>query len=178
MRSEYREYMLNTCGVLNVPSMYSRCSTQYTMFLVFLKHGARRNTVMAVFQSSPCYQNDLSENMRICPRWGVVCLSESDSHCSGCHSSLGFILTLNAITKTVSENLALKQGIFRSLSAELSPKTILASNTSSISITKIAASTIPEGKTASDPEGQASTSRVVGLHFFNPVPVMVCFCRP
>ncbi|EIW53989.1 uncharacterized protein TRAVEDRAFT_31193 [Trametes versicolor FP-101664 SS1] len=76
------------------------------------------------------------------------------------------------VVEAVSENLALKQGIFRSLSAELSPKTILASNTSSISITKIAASTIPEGKTASDPEGQESTSRVVGLHFFNPVPVM------
>ncbi|KAL1945263.1 hypothetical protein VTO73DRAFT_2114 [Trametes versicolor] len=76
------------------------------------------------------------------------------------------------VVEAVSENLALKQGIFRSLSAELSPKTILASNTSSISITKIAASAIPEGKTASDPEGQASTSRVVGLHFFNPVPVM------
>ena len=75
--------------------------------------------------------------------------------------------------QAVSENLALKQGIFRSLSEELSPKTILATNTSSISITKIAASTIPQGKTAADPEGKESTSRVVGLHFFNPVPVMV-----
>ena len=69
--------------------------------------------------------------------------------------------------------MAIKQGIFRTLSAELSPKTILATNTSSISITKIAASTIPEGKTAADPEGKESASRVVGLHFFNPVPVMV-----
>nr|UOO00979.1 3-hydroxyacyl-CoA dehydrogenase [Ganoderma lucidum] len=74
--------------------------------------------------------------------------------------------------QAASENLAIKQGIFRTLSAELSPKTILATNTSSISITKIAASTIPEGKTAADPEGKESASRVVGLHFFNPVPVM------
>ena len=84
--------------------------------------------------------------------------------------------------QAVSENLAIKQGIFRTLSAELSPKTILATNTSSISITKIAASTIPEGKTAADPEGKESASRVVGLHFFNPVPVMVrvlgCFATP
>ncbi|CDO72619.1 hypothetical protein BN946_scf184985.g38 [Trametes cinnabarina] len=79
---------------------------------------------------------------------------------------------VDMVVEAVSENLALKQAIFRSLSADLSPKTILATNTSSISITKIAASTIPEGKTASDPEGQASPSRVVGLHFFNPVPVM------
>ena len=75
--------------------------------------------------------------------------------------------------QAASENLSIKQNIFRTLSAELSPKTILATNTSSISITKIAASTIPEGKTAADPEGKESASRVVGLHFFNPVPVMV-----
>ncbi|KAJ8501810.1 hypothetical protein ONZ51_g424 [Trametes cubensis] len=80
------------------------------------------------------------------------------------------------VVEAVSENLALKQGIFRSLSEELSPQTILATNTSSISITKIAASTIPEGKTASDPEGRESASRVVGLHFFNPVPVMAIMC--
>ncbi|KAH9856753.1 3-hydroxyacyl-CoA dehydrogenase [Lenzites betulinus] len=76
------------------------------------------------------------------------------------------------VVEAVSENLALKQGIFRTLTADLSLNTILATNTSSISITKIAAATIPEGKSASDPEGKESTSRVVGLHFFNPVPVM------
>ncbi len=75
--------------------------------------------------------------------------------------------------QAVAENFAVKEAIFRTLSSELSPTTILASNTSSISLTKIAASTIPQGKTANDPEGKASASRVVGLHFFNPVPVMV-----
>ncbi|OBZ69845.1 putative 3-hydroxybutyryl-CoA dehydrogenase [Grifola frondosa] len=79
---------------------------------------------------------------------------------------------VDMVVEAVSENLSLKQTIFRSLSTELSPSTILASNTSSISITKIAAATIPEGKTASDAEGKQSASRVVGLHFFNPVPVM------
>jgi 3-hydroxyacyl-CoA dehydrogenase len=38
------------------------------------------------------------------------------------------------------------------------------------SVTKIAASTIPEGMRAKDSE---SPGRVVGIHFFNPVPVMV-----
>ncbi|KAI0710309.1 3-hydroxyacyl-CoA dehydrogenase [Cerioporus squamosus] len=78
----------------------------------------------------------------------------------------------NLVIEAVAENFAIKEAIFRTLSAELSPKTILASNTSSISLTKIAASTIPQGKTASDPEGKESAGRVVGLHFFNPVPVM------
>ena len=64
--------------------------------------------------------------------------------------------------KAVSESLPLKEAIFRNLSAELPPSTILASNTSSISITKIAAATIPDGQSASSKEGQKSASRVVG----------------
>jgi len=76
------------------------------------------------------------------------------------------------VIEAVSENLSVKEAIFRELSAKVSPDTILATNTSSISITKIAAATIPEGQTASSAEGSKSASRVVGLHFFNPVPVM------
>lgn len=66
----------------------------------------------------------------------------------------------------------------------------MASNTSSISITKIAVATIPEGVSASSEQGRKFAERVVGqsssrgvsnlahspstgLHFFNPVPVMV-----
>jgi len=79
---------------------------------------------------------------------------------------------VDMVVEAVSENLSLKTSIFRSLAAELRPDTILASNTSSISITKIGASTIPEGSSSASSEGKASASRVVGLHFFNPVPVM------
>ncbi|KAH9949244.1 3-hydroxyacyl-CoA dehydrogenase [Amylocystis lapponica] len=78
---------------------------------------------------------------------------------------------VDMVVEAVSENLPLKQGIFRELAAELAPSAILASNTSSISITKLAAATVPDGKAASE-EGMKSASRVVGLHFFNPVPVM------
>ncbi|KAH9833513.1 3-hydroxyacyl-CoA dehydrogenase, partial [Rhodofomes roseus] len=79
---------------------------------------------------------------------------------------------VDMVIEAASENLQLKQSIFRSISAEVSPSAILASNTSSISITKIAASTIPEGSSAAAEAGKKSASRVVGLHFFNPVPVM------
>lgn len=79
---------------------------------------------------------------------------------------------VDMVVEAVSENLSLKQSLFRTLSAELPPTTILASNTSSISITKIAAATIPEGHSAADEQGRKSAARVVGLHFFNPVPVM------
>ncbi|KAI0733707.1 3-hydroxyacyl-CoA dehydrogenase [Fomitopsis betulina] len=84
---------------------------------------------------------------------------------------------VDMVIEAVSENLSLKQTIFRELSAEVSPSTILASNTSSISITKIAASTIRKGSSAADEAGKRSASRVVGLHFFNPVPVMACLLK-
>ncbi|KAJ7188902.1 3-hydroxyacyl-CoA dehydrogenase [Mycena filopes] len=79
---------------------------------------------------------------------------------------------VDMVIEAVSESLPLKQSIFASFAAELRPDAILASNTSSISITKIAAATIPQGSTAASKEGISSAGRVVGLHFFNPVPVM------
>ena len=66
----------------------------------------------------------------------------------------------------------MKQAIFSALPKVVSPDTILASNTSSISITKIASAAIPDVSSTSA-KGLQITSRVVGLHYFNPVPVMV-----
>jgi 3-hydroxybutyryl-CoA dehydrogenase len=63
------------------------------------------------------------------------------------------------VIEAVPERLELKQSIFRDLGGWVSPHTILASNTSSLSITRIA-------------DGVTHPERVVGLHFFNPVPVM------
>jgi len=61
--------------------------------------------------------------------------------------------------EAVLENLAVKTALFRKLDAILPKDAILASNTSSISITELAAVT-----------GRAD--RVIGMHFMNPVPVM------
>ncbi|KDR75558.1 hypothetical protein GALMADRAFT_140197 [Galerina marginata CBS 339.88] len=80
---------------------------------------------------------------------------------------------VDMVVEAVSESLPLKQSIFASFAAELRPEAILATNTSSISITKIAASAIPSGLNAASEEGKKSASRVVGLHFFNPVPKLV-----
>ena len=65
----------------------------------------------------------------------------------------------NLIVEAVSENLEVKKEVFRSLDAVSSEGTILASNTSSISITELAAVTQRPGK-------------VIGMHFMNPVPIM------
>jgi 3-hydroxybutyryl-CoA dehydrogenase len=63
------------------------------------------------------------------------------------------------IVEAVSENAEVKLNIFRELDSIASSDTILASNTSSISITRIAAATRRPGQ-------------VIGMHFMNPVPVM------
>lgn len=63
------------------------------------------------------------------------------------------------VVEAATENVELKLKIFRDLDAVTSPDTILASNTSSISITKIAAQT-------------KRADKVIGMHFMNPVPVM------
>jgi len=64
----------------------------------------------------------------------------------------------DVVVEAVPEVPALKAGVFARLDAVVSPGTLLATNTSSLSITALAAGT-------SDP------SRVVGVHFFNPAPV-------
>ncbi len=63
------------------------------------------------------------------------------------------------VVEAATENVELKLNIFRELDKVCSPETILASNTSSISITKIAAVT-------------KRADKVIGMHFMNPVPVM------
>ena len=63
------------------------------------------------------------------------------------------------VIEAATEDLALKLKIFADLDAAMKPDAILASNTSSISITKLAAAT-------------KRPSQVIGMHFFNPVPMM------
>ena len=63
------------------------------------------------------------------------------------------------VVEAATENEALKLKIFKQLDELAKPGAILASNTSSISITKLAAAT-------------GRSQQVIGLHFFNPVPMM------
>ncbi len=63
------------------------------------------------------------------------------------------------IVEAATEKFEIKAEIFRDLDRLMKPEVILASNTSSISITKIAALT-------------KRSDKVIGMHFFNPVPVM------
>jgi 3-hydroxybutyryl-CoA dehydrogenase len=63
------------------------------------------------------------------------------------------------VIEAATENLELKLRVLQQIAAQVSGECVIASNTSSLSITQLAAS-------VSQPE------RFIGLHFFNPVPVM------
>ncbi len=66
---------------------------------------------------------------------------------------------VDLVIEAATENEEVKKAVFQTLIPHLKPQTILASNTSSISITRLAAST-------DRPE------RFIGLHFMNPAPIM------
>lgn len=63
------------------------------------------------------------------------------------------------VIEAALEDLALKQGLFADLDAATAPETILATNTSALSVSSIA-------------ELTGRPERVLGLHFFNPAPVL------
>ncbi len=63
------------------------------------------------------------------------------------------------VVEAITENLEAKSEVFRALDAAVQPDAVLASNTSSISITKLGAAT-------------RRPEKVIGMHFMNPVPVM------
>jgi 3-hydroxybutyryl-CoA dehydrogenase len=73
-------------------------------------------------------------------------------------TSLKELAPADFVIEAVVESLAAKQAVFRDLEAIVSPDTILATNTSSLSVTEISTA-------------YAHPGRVIGTHFFNPAPV-------
>ncbi|MBA3320422.1 MAG: 3-hydroxybutyryl-CoA dehydrogenase [Pyrinomonadaceae bacterium] len=74
-------------------------------------------------------------------------------------TDIGALAEAHFVIEAVTENLQVKTEIFRALDEITQPGAILASNTSSISITKLGAAT-------------RRPDQVIGMHFMNPVPVM------
>ena len=74
-------------------------------------------------------------------------------------TALADLAGVDVVIEAATENEALKLDIFRQLDELCQPQTILASNTSSISLTRIAGVTQRAGQ-------------VIGMHFMNPVPMM------
>ena len=74
-------------------------------------------------------------------------------------SSISALADCDLVIEAATERVDLKLRIFAELDSVVKPDAILASNTSSISITRLAA-------------GTKRPSQVIGMHFFNPVPLM------
>ncbi len=73
-------------------------------------------------------------------------------------TSLKDLTDADLVVEAVVESLETKKAVFRDLEAIVSPDTILATNTSSLSVTEISTA-------------NAHPGRVIGVHFFNPAPV-------
>lgn len=92
---------------------------------------------------------------------GVLTSQELEAALSRLHGSteLEPLASSDLIIEAVVEDLAAKTELWRALDGICRPEAIFASNTSSLSITEMAAAT-------------ARPERLIGLHFFNPVPLM------
>jgi 3-hydroxybutyryl-CoA dehydrogenase len=73
--------------------------------------------------------------------------------------AVGDCASAKLVVEAIAEDMEVKRELFRQLEVVVSPQAILATNTSSLSITALA-------------EGLAHPRRVVGMHFFNPAPLM------
>lgn len=73
--------------------------------------------------------------------------------------ALGDLVSAKLVVEAIVEDLEIKRKLFRELEVIVAPESILASNTSSLSITALAA-------------GMKHPGRIVGMHFFNPAPVL------
>ena len=147
--------MFNCVGVVGVGQMGSGIAHLFAQHgcRVLVHDTARERLDRALFS--------IKENLERQARKGVVfdtgidaimariAVAPSLEACSGC----------DLIVEAANENEALKFDLFRALDRIAGKEAILASNTSSISITRIAAVT-------------TRADRVIGMHFMNPVPVM------
>lgn len=74
-------------------------------------------------------------------------------------TELSELVSCDLIIEAAAESMEMKKEIFKELDREVKPEAILATNTSSLSITEISSATM-------------RPDRVIGMHFFNPVPLM------
>ena len=73
--------------------------------------------------------------------------------------ALGDLVSAKLVVEAIVEDLDVKRKMFRDLEVVVAPEAVLASNTSSFSVTSIAA-------------GMKRPGRIVGMHFFNPAPIL------
>ncbi len=103
----------------------------------------------------------IDRGLRILEEKGTVDNTEAESVRNRIHprSVLSDLARTQIVIEAAAETLDVKRAIFLELAGAAPPETILASNTSSLSISSIAA-------------GSPRATNIIGMHFFNPAPVM------
>jgi len=147
---------MNTIAVIGSGTMGNGIAHTFAQF------GYQLNLVDICQESLNKGLNTIAKNIDRQVAKGVLTEEEKTDILARIHSYTELkdgVSTADLVVEAATENLELKLKIFRELDTYCKPSAILASNTSSISITQIAAVTC---------RGQ----KVIGMHFMNPVPVM------
>jgi 3-hydroxybutyryl-CoA dehydrogenase len=105
-------------------------------------------------------QKSITQSMKLLVQKGKITEEQAQATLSRiCYTHTTNDLICDLVIEAIVEKVEVKQAFFKNVAAINSKDTILASNTSSIPITQIAA-------------GVSHPERVVGIHFFNPAPIM------
>ncbi|MEM9297666.1 MAG: 3-hydroxybutyryl-CoA dehydrogenase [Bacteroidota bacterium] len=129
---------------------------------VFAQHGHKVSLIDISVEALEKAQATISKNLDRQVTKGLISEEVKSSTVNNIKtytSISGGVKSAGLVVEAATENIDLKLKIFKELDTECETSTILATNTSSISITKIAAVT-------------GRPDKVIGMHFMNPVPVM------
>ncbi|HSK13349.1 MAG TPA: 3-hydroxyacyl-CoA dehydrogenase NAD-binding domain-containing protein, partial [Phnomibacter sp.] len=129
---------------------------------VFAQHGFRVNLIDVSEKQLAKAMDTIGKNLDRQVAKGVIDAAAKENtlhHLTTMTSITAGISNVQLVVEAATENVDLKLKIFKELGEEAPAECILATNTSSISITKIAAVT-------------GRGPKVIGMHFMNPVPVM------
>lgn len=123
----------------------------FSVHLIDISQGALSNAIVTISKNldRQITKGTLTENDKKNTLSNIICVT----------SLKDGVENADLVIEVASENVETKLKIFKELDQFTKPETILASNTSSISITKIASAT-------------QKPDKVIGMHFMNPVPIM------
>jgi 3-hydroxybutyryl-CoA dehydrogenase len=147
--------MRETIGVIGAGTMGSGIAQ------VFAQHGCEVHLVDVTDAALSRARDGIARSLAKFVEKQTLTGDERDATLARLHlsTSLETVAGAALVVEAVAEQRALKRELFARLDALLPPEALLASNTSSISITELAAAT-------------TRADRVFGMHFMNPVPLM------
>ena len=151
MQSKFRNIAVVGSGTMGNGIAHVLAQSGFYVNLVDISESALSNAIVTI-----------TKNLDRQITKGILTESNKENTLSNitCISSLkDGVNNVDLVIEAASENIDTKLKIFKDLDEFSKPETILASNTSSISITKIASVT-------------QKSDKVIGMHFMNPVPVM------